>query len=201
MKLLYPLFIIIIIICLLPLFVFLAVLIVLASGLPILYSQKRIGKNGKPFMMYKFRTMHTNAESEQKKYQRQNEADGPVFKIHDDPRLTTIGKFLSHTGLDELPQLYNVICGDMALIGPRPLPVGEAYKLTKWQKERQNGKPGIISPWILEGYHKQSFDNWMKSDIVYIQKKSLPTDFIIVCRMCYFLIGLIIHEITLKSAG
>ncbi|MCX8009369.1 MAG: sugar transferase [Patescibacteria group bacterium] len=100
-----------------------------------------------------------------------NEADGPVFKIHNDPRLTKFGAFLYHTGLDEIPQLFNVLFGTMAIIGPRPLPVEEARKLKPWQKQRECVLPGIISPWILDGYHKNTFNEWMESNIEYTQKQ------------------------------
>lgn len=153
-----------------------AILVAFVDGFPVFYRQKRTGLNGNPFTMYKFRTMVVDAETMQKKYARQNEADGPVFKIREDPRFTYLGKFLSHTGLDELPQLVNVVRGEMALFGPRPLPVAEAAKLTKRQQERHKIKPGIISPWIFEGYHSRPFNEWMKSDIAYAKDKSLWYD-------------------------
>mgnify|MGYP001606226757 CR=1 FL=1 len=123
-----------------------AVVILCSVGWPVIFAQQRVGKNGKRFMMYKFRTMVNGADMQQKLYQRQNESVGPVFKIHNDPRFTLIGKILSHTGFDELPQLFNVLRGDMALIGPRPLPVSEAKKLKPWMHARQQIRPGIISP-------------------------------------------------------
>lgn len=153
-----------------------ALLIFGTTGWPVMYRQKRIGLHGKPFWLLKFRTMEIDADQKQEIFRKRNEAGGPVFKIHDDPRFTPVGKFLSHTGLDELPQLWNVVRGEMAIIGPRPLPVEEAGKLTHEQHKRENIKPGIISPWIVQGYHKNSFDEWMKSDLRYIQKKSLLYD-------------------------
>jgi len=150
--------------------------IMIFSGSQIIFSQLRTGYLGKQFLMYKFRTMRKGAATEQRNFKQLNEANGPVFKIHNDPRFTRVGKFFAHTGLDELPQLINVLRGDMALIGPRPLPVSEAGNLKSWQKARNTVKPGIISPWILEGYHKQTFDAWMKSDIAYIKKKNFGYD-------------------------
>ncbi len=126
----YRSFIFLLILATLPFSVIVAVCIVLFSGPPILFCQKRIGLRGKPFLMYKFRTMDIGAETVKRRMVHLNEADGPVFKIRNDPRFTPIGRFLSHTGLDELPQLINVLKGEMALIGPRPLPVDEAKKLT-----------------------------------------------------------------------
>lgn len=159
-----------------PVLISIVLIICIFDGLPIFYRQKRTGINSKAFVFYKFRTMKVGADEWQKQYKHLNEADGPVFKIHNDPRFTTIGKFLSHTGLDELPQLINVIKGDMVIIGPRALPEKEAKKLKSWQKKRHIVKPGIISPWVLEGYHKQSFNNWMRSDIAYAQNKNTLLD-------------------------
>ena len=159
------------------------------------YSHLRIGKNGKPFRMYKFRTMVMNADTQKKGLRALNEADGPVFKIRNDPRYTRIGRFLAHTGLDELPQLYNILCGDMALFGPRPLPVEEAAKLKPWQQKRHAIKPGIMSPWILEGYHSMKFEDWMKSDIAYIKQKSFWYDCKLAVRASVFLLRLMAKEI------
>ncbi|MEK9143325.1 MAG: sugar transferase [Patescibacteria group bacterium] len=178
-----------------PLMGIVAIFIVLVDGFPVLYRQRRIGKDGKPFTMYKFRTMVRGAEDLQKKYARKNEADGPVFKISDDPRFTKIGRFISHTGLDELPQLWNIWRGDMALFGPRPLPVVEACKLTKKQQERHRIKPGIISPWIFEGYHSRPFDEWMKSDIAYANEKSAWGDFVLFGKSMVFVGKLFIREV------
>jgi len=155
-----------------PVIVLISLLIFITSGLPLFYAQKRVGLNGIPFMLYKFRTMQVGAEKLQAKLTDQNEAKGPVFKIHHDPRFTPVGGFLSHTGLDELPQIMNILLGQMAVVGPRPLPVAEAKKLLSWQKERHKIKPGIISPWIVNGYHSQAFDDWMRSDLEYAIKKN-----------------------------
>lgn len=193
----YAVFIITLLVVSFPLQILLGILIVAGSGSPIFFRQKRIGKNGKPFMLYKFRTMVTDADGLKARYQKLNQADGPVFKIHSDPRFTPIGRFLSHTGLDELPQIWNVVRGDMALIGPRPLPVSESKKLASWMKERYAVKPGIISPWILEGYHRQSFDAWMKSDIAYAKSKHALGDFLLLIRTIRFLIALFWKEISI----
>jgi len=191
----YFLAVLILLLALFPLLIIISLFVVIMSGLPIFYLQKRIGKNGKSFIMYKFRTMEVGAEKKQKALEKRNEADGPVFKIHNDPRFTSIGRFLSHTGLDELPQLWNILRGEMALIGPRPLPIDEANKLTRWQKKRHSIKPGIISPWILDGYHSKSFSAWMKSDILYIQKKSIWYDIELCVKMIPYIFRLIIREL------
>lgn len=183
------------IILLVPLYVVCAGLILFCSGFPILFRQKRVGKDGKIFLMYKFRTMEAGAEKKQSLLKKKNEADGPVFKIYNDPRYTPVGKFLSHTGLDELPQFWNVLKGDMAFIGPRPLPVDEARTLTRWQRKRQNVKPGIISPWILDGYHSKPFSAWMKSDIVYTKKKSFRYDTYLIGKTIPFFLQLCMNEL------
>lgn len=194
MNLFYILFIVFLILITAPLQFVIAVFIVFSSGFPILFKQIRIGRKSTAFTMYKFRTMKNGSELLQWLLESRNEADGPVFKIHNDPRFTPIGKFLSHTGLDELPQLWNVLQGDMALIGPRPLPADEAQKLMPWQKKRHSIKPGIISPWIFEGYHAKPFQTWMKSDIQYAKRKSFRYDFFVAVRFVPYIIQLLMQE-------
>lgn len=159
-----------------PIFLSVSILVLVFSGTPIFFIQKRTGKNGKPFSIIKFRTMQNGAENKRYLYKKINEADGPVFKIHNDPRFTSIGKILSQLSLDELPQLLNVIYGDMSLVGPRPLPVYEASKLTKNQKIRELIKPGITSLWVIKGSHKLSFKRWMSLDKKYVQDASISLD-------------------------
>jgi len=195
MNILYRVFILCIVLLSLPLQVMVGFLVYVFSGKPIFFLQQRVGKDNTPFFIYKFRTMQPNAERDRRHLLLQNEARGPVFKIHDDPRFTTIGKFLAHTGLDELPQLWNVLKGDMALIGPRPLPVYEFKKLTSWQQKRQVILPGIISPWILNGYHRQSFEKWMKSDLLYIEQKSIVYDCILSAKCVGLLTMLFLREV------
>ena len=138
--------------------------------------------------------MVVGAEKKQRGLIKKNEAQGPVFKIHNDPRFTPFGRFLSHTGLDELPQLINVFRGKMSIIGPRPLPVLEAKHLKPWQQERHKVKPGIISPWVLNGYHSNSFDEWMKSDIAYAYNKSLTGDLALFFNACFFWLHLVVKH-------
>ena len=191
----YRIFLLVLVMVALPAAGIVAILVVLIDGFPVFYRQRRVGLGGKPFTMVKFRTMVGGADRLQKKYARQNEADGPVFKIRDDPRFTRTGRFLSHTGLDELPQLVNVVRGEMALFGPRPLPVAEADKLTKWQRGREAIKPGIISPWIFERYHSRPFDEWMKSDIAYANEKSAWGDLVLFGKSIMFMGKLLVREI------
>ena len=148
----------------------------LTSKGPFIFSQQRLGKNKKIFTMYKFRTMLVNAESLKEKYSKMNESDGPTFKIRQDPRFTTFGKFLARTAIDELPQLFNVVRGEMAFVGPRPLPVAEAEKVPKKYEKRFTILPGLTSPWVVKGAHKLSFDEWMKLDIDYVNSKNIWYD-------------------------
>lgn len=191
----YLFFIVILFIFTLPVQLVIFLCIYWTSGTPVIFFQNRMGKNGKKFTLYKFRTMIVGSEKEQKQYKHLNEADGPAFKIRRDPRYTPIGRFLSHTGLDELPQLVNILKGDMALFGPRPLPISEAKQLLPWQKIRHNIKPGILSPWVLEGYHKKRFDDWMRSDVAYIKNKSIVYDLKLFVRSIVFMIRLFMVEL------
>jgi lipopolysaccharide/colanic/teichoic acid biosynthesis glycosyltransferase len=178
-----------------PLVAFLSLLLWLTEGWPIFYIQKRIGKAGKIFEMIKFRTMKKGSEGEQEKYRNLNEADGPVFKIRNDPRFTKMGIFLSHTGMDELPQLINVVKGEMAIVGPRPLPVKEEEKIDQKCKEiRRTVKPGLVSPWVVDGYHGMKFSDWMKSDQEYIKKKNFFYDVGLLSRSVGLVIRLILRE-------
>jgi len=163
-------------ILLLPFFFVLFLVVKIESHGSFFYRQTRIGKNKKKFIMYKIRTMITNANRIKNRYRSFNEADGPVFKIYDDPRYTRIGRFLSHTGLDELPQLINIIKGEMAFVGPRPLPVDEALRVPKKYQARFSILPGITSPWVVQGSHALSYKQWMKLDVDYVQNHSFEID-------------------------
>lgn len=161
-----------------PLAIVIAVVIMLDSKGSIIFKQKRVGKNGKEFFIYKFRTMFEGAEKLKRKYLKLNEADGPVFKINNDPRFTKVGKYLARTGLDELPQIINILKGEMSLVGPRPLPVVEAQKIdVKMRTVRESVLPGITSLWIVSGAHDLSFQEWMRLDKKYISDISFANDF------------------------
>lgn len=162
-----------------PCFLLFYILVKITSKGPFLFIQKRAGKDKKPFFMYKIRTMIDNAEKLKMNYRTLNEADGPVFKIRNDPRYTRVGKWLSHTGLDELPQLINVIRGEMAFVGPRPLPLSEADKIPKKYSIRFSIAPGITSPWVIKGAHKLSFQQWMTLDCEYVKNRSYKQDLVI----------------------
>jgi lipopolysaccharide/colanic/teichoic acid biosynthesis glycosyltransferase len=159
-----------------PYMILTAILVKSTSVGPILFTQKRRGKNGKTFLMYKFRTMVKDADTLKETYRHLNEAEDPLFKIQNDPRFTKIGKFLSHTGLDELPQLINVLRGEMSIIGPRPLPLEEARNLGKLQQIREKVRPGITSTWITSGYHQLRSSQRIRMDIEYVQNANFLLD-------------------------
>jgi len=160
-----------------PLFLLIAIIIRLDSKGPIFFTQERIGLHGRKFMLYKFRTMVVDAEMKLKDLKSKNEADGPVFKIKDDPRVTRFGRFLRRSGLDELPQLQNVIKGEMSLIGPRPPLESEVKQYQRWQLRRLSVKPGITCSWqVVHNRNDVKFENWMKMDLNYIENWSLAKD-------------------------
>lgn len=175
-------------------------LIRLTSDGPFIFKQKRAGKGKKPFELYKIRTMVVNAEDLKSKYKKYNQADGPVFKIKDDPRYTSLGKFLSHTGLDEMLQLVNIIKGEMDFVGPRPLPLAEAKKVDKKYERRFSVLPGITSPWIVNGAHNLSFKKWMELDLDYAEKKNIFLDLVIMFKTIVLIIGFIKRKIFYKHA-
>jgi lipopolysaccharide/colanic/teichoic acid biosynthesis glycosyltransferase len=160
----------------LPLIAFIALMIKATSpGGPVIFKQLRTGQGGRRFGMYKFRTMVPNAEELKSKYAHLNELQWPDFKITNDPRITRVGRFLRKTSLDELPQLFNVLRGDMSLVGPRPTSFGpETYKL--WHTHRLDVKPGITGLWQVFGRAKLEFDDRLRLDIAYIERASLWLD-------------------------
>jgi len=153
-----------------------AVLIKLTSRGPVLFVQKRVGLNKRVFNIYKFRTMVSDAEKKLAQLEHLNEVSGPVFKIKSDPRITPIGKFLRKTSIDELPQLWNVLKGDMTLVGPRPLPVSEADACEGWQRRRLDVTPGLTCIWQIKGRSRVSFAEWVRMDVAYIRRRTLWHD-------------------------
>jgi exopolysaccharide biosynthesis polyprenyl glycosylphosphotransferase len=160
----------------LPMFAVLAALIRMDSKGPIFFKQTRSGLNGRRFSLYKFRSMIANAESRLEELKTKNEMTGPVFKMTDDPRLTRVGKFLRKTSLDEFPQFWNVLKGDMSLVGPRPPLPKEVEQYEPWQRRRLSMKPGITCIWQVSGRNKIGFEDWMKLDLQYIDRWSLWLD-------------------------
>ncbi len=171
------------IILLSPVLILIAVLIKLTSTGPVIYKQKRVGLRGRQFDLYKFRTMVINADDLRDKLGDKNEMDGPVFKMKDDPRITRVGKILRKTGLDELPQLFNVLKGEMSLIGPRPPLQSETLQYKRWQLRRLSVKPGLSCFWqIKPDRNSIKFEQWMELDLAYIDNWSLRLDFIILLK-------------------
>ena len=161
-----------------PLMAIVALLIKLTSPGPVFFVQERVGLNKRRFNMFKFRTMDVDAVAQQTKLELLNEADGPVFKIKNDPRVTNFGRWLRKTSLDELPQLFNILLGDLSLVGPRPLPERDFQKFNKlWFNRRFSVKPGITCIWQISGRSETSFDKWILQDLEYIDKWSLGLDF------------------------
>jgi exopolysaccharide biosynthesis polyprenyl glycosylphosphotransferase len=159
-----------------PLFLAVSVLIKMTSEGPVLFMQERGGLYFRRFVMYKFRSMTADAEERKSDLRHLNEADGPIFKIKDDPRLTAVGRWIRKTSIDELPQLINVLKGDMSLVGPRPHPVEEAREYTTWQRRRLSMKPGITGLWQIGGRSNTTFAESMKLDLDYIDNWSLWLD-------------------------
>lgn len=156
----------------------LAVLVWWTSGRPVIFAQRRSGIYGRPFTMYKFRTMATNAEQTREELQAFNVMSGPVFKVEKDPRVTAIGKWLRKTSLDELPQLWNVLKGEMSLVGPRPLPLYETENFSDiTQRRRMSVRPGLTCLWQISGRNKiTDFSEWVRLDLEYIDNWSLWMD-------------------------
>lgn len=166
-----------------PLLLLTALVIKLTSAGPVLFIQERVGLNKRRFRMYKFRTMVTDAEQRQAELEALNEASGPVFKLNNDPRITRVGRFLRKTSLDELPQLANVLKGDMSLVGPRPLPERDYNGFnTDWHRRRFSVRPGITCLWQVEGRSSIPFETWMQMDMKYIDHWSFGLDLKILAK-------------------
>ena len=160
-----------------PVFLIVAILIKLEMSGPVFFVQDRVGLNKRRFRMYKFRTMIGDAEKRQSELESLNEADGPVFKIKNDPRVTRLGKFLRKASIDELPQLLNVLMGDMSLVGPRPLPMRDYHGFDQdWVRRRFSVRPGITCLWQVNGRSSVSFKEWMELDLHYIDHWSFWLD-------------------------
>ena len=160
----------------LPIVLLAAILIKLTSKGPVFFRQMRTGQFGNAFPIYKLRTMVLDAEELKGKLQALNERDGPAFKLKDDPRVTKVGNLLRKTGLDELPQLWNVWVGHMAIVGPRPLPCSEDAECEVWQRRRLDTKPGLTCSWQISKSRKISFEDWMRLDLQYADSRTIFGD-------------------------
>jgi len=172
-----------------PIFFTVAILIRLESkGNPI-FSQVRVGKDGEEFKMYKFRSMVANAEELKDKLCDKNEMSGPMFKIKEDPRVTKVGKFIRRTSIDELPQLVNVLNGEMSLVGPRPSLPKEVAKFENWMMDRLSVKPGLTCYWQVSGRSDIRFEEWMKLDVKYVEERNTLVDIGLIFRTFGVLLG------------
>jgi exopolysaccharide biosynthesis polyprenyl glycosylphosphotransferase len=165
-----------------PALLVIALLVKLDSPGPVLFRQRRVGLHGRAFTLHKFRSMRVGAEAERHLLLARNEMDGPVFKVADDPRVTRVGRLLRRTSLDELPQLWNVLRGEMSLVGPRPPLPDEVRRYERWQRRRLSVKPGLTCTWQVSGRNEVGFRRWMELDLAYIDGWSLWEDVRIVLR-------------------
>lgn len=174
-----------------PFLVLSLIIIIDSPGASPIFSQERVGKNGKVFKFYKFRSMIPGAEEKLDEVLDRNEMDGPVFKIKDDPRITRVGKIIRKTSIDEFPQLWNVLKGDMSLVGPRPPLVREVKEYTEEQERRISIKPGITCYWQIQPKRNTlSFEEWLALDMKYIEERSFLTDIKILFKTVGAVIGL-----------
>lgn len=159
-----------------PIILAVAIAIKLTTKGPVFFTQQRSSLGGKPFTFYKFRSMYIDAENGKSKLMKYNHRTGPVFKMKDDPRITRVGKFIRKWSLDELPQLYNVILGDMSLVGPRPPTLDEVPQYDRWHNRRLDIKPGITCLWQVYARDNKCFAEWVRLDIEYVRRCSLLLD-------------------------
>ncbi|MGL5870740.1 sugar transferase [Clostridium chrysemydis] len=177
------------IVLLIPLWIVITLLIKYESKGPIFFSQTRVGRNMKEFKMYKFRSMVVNAEELKEKLSEQNEMSGPMFKMKEDPRVTKIGKFIRKTSIDELPQLFNVLKGEMSLVGPRPSLPKEVKEFEPWMLKRFEVKPGLTCYWQVAGRNNIDFEEWMKLDNKYVDDRSTILDLKLIFKTFFVLFG------------
>ncbi len=172
-----------------PIIAIVACAVKVTSKGPIFFSQKRVGKNGELFEMYKFRSMVVNAEELKENLEDQNEMSGPMFKIKDDPRVTKVGKFIRKTSIDELPQLWNILKGDMSLVGPRPSLPKEVEQFDNWMFKRLSVRPGLTCYWQVSGRNNIDFEDWMKLDVKYVEERNIWIDIKLIFKTIFVLFG------------
>ena len=172
-----------------PVFIIVALLIKIDSKGPVIFKQERVGLRGKTFYMYKFRSMVVNAEELKDKLQKQNEMSGPMFKMKEDPRITKVGKFIRRTSIDELPQLFNVLKGEMSLVGPRPSLPKEVKEFEDWMNKRLEVKPGLTCYWQVSGRNSIGFEEWMKLDCKYVDDRNTWLDLKLIFKTFFVLFG------------
>lgn len=172
-----------------PILVIIAIIIKLDSSGPIIFKQERVGYKGRRFFMYKFRSMVVNAEELKEKLHEKNEMSGPMFKMKEDPRITKVGKFIRKTSIDELPQLVNVLKGEMSLVGPRPSLPKEVDKFEPWMLKRLEVKPGLTCYWQVQGRNDIGFEEWMRLDCKYVEDKCTLLDLKLIFKTFFVLFG------------
>ena len=177
------------IILLIPIFIVVIAAIKIESKGSAIFVQDRIGYKGKKFKMYKFRSMVVDAEELKKSLMDQNEMGGPMFKMKNDPRVTRVGKFIRKTSIDELPQLINVLKGEMSLVGPRPSLPKEVEQFSPWMLERLKVKPGITCYWQVMGRNNIAFEEWMKLDVKYVHEMNYWLDIKLIFKTFFVLFG------------
>jgi len=174
---------------LMPILVLVTILVKIESKGPIIFSQDRVGKDGRVFKMYKFRSMVINAEELKEKLANENERTGPMFKIKNDPRITDVGRFIRKTSIDELPQLVNILKGEMTIVGPRPSLPDEVKEFEGWMMKRLNVKPGLTCYWQVSGRNDIEFNEWMELDIKYVQERNILIDAKLILKTFVVLFG------------
>ncbi|MGG7145246.1 sugar transferase [Clostridium butyricum] len=172
-----------------PILIVVAILIKIESKGPVIFSQERVGINNKKFKMYKFRSMVVNAENMKEKLEKQNERKGPMFKIKNDPRVTTIGRFIRKTSIDELPQLINILKGEMSIVGPRPSLPKEVIQFEPWMLERLKVKPGLTCYWQVQGRDHIEFEDWMRLDVKYVKDRNFLLDIKLIFKTFFVFLG------------
>lgn len=165
-----------------PIFLITALAIIMEDGGPVFFTQQRAGKDMKSFKIYKFRSMYRNAESQFERMQAQNEQTGHAFKIKNDPRITHVGRFIRRYSIDELPQLFNIIKGDMSIVGPRPILYHQMEECNGFEKQRLIVKPGLTCYWQVCGRAKIKWDKWVELDLQYIEDMSIAKDIELIFR-------------------
>jgi lipopolysaccharide/colanic/teichoic acid biosynthesis glycosyltransferase len=169
----------VILVMVLPVVPLIAAMIKLDSRGPVFYRQTRVGRGGRKFKFYKFRSMVVGADHKLGELGTTNEQDGPVFKMKRDPRITAVGRFLRRSSLDEIPQVFNVLRGEMSIVGPRPPLPGEVARYQPWQLRRLDVKPGITCLWQISGRSQIGFDEWMRLDAEYLRTRGFWTDLVV----------------------
>lgn len=177
------------IIIMIPIFIIVSISIKIGSKGGVIFSQQRVGKDGKIFKMYKFRSMIVNAEELLDKLKESNEMTGPMFKIREDPRITKVGKFIRRTSIDELPQLFNILKGEMSLVGPRPNLPREVAEFDENHRLKLLAKPGLTCYWQVMGRNEIGFEQWMKLDIKYIEERNTFIDLKLIWKTFFVLFG------------